>query len=206
MLARLLLHWLSNNLSLGHLVLFAAVLALLGYAFLVLATVVGWLPDAFADEFAIAVHGVTRETVWDHILDVQKNPLTASQRVRTTILSANTSWQEEIGSTEVINFTTTESQQGTKLMHAWHADAVALDGTIVLLLEVEQQQGQEKGSSSGSTTTIVRIFVTVRAPFQSALTPLTRLVLHCRPRIIPQVAAEYCQGLCRDMAVPYEPV
>ena len=155
-------------------------------------------PTTFGDSLSIRIPA-SPEKVWDHVQDIEKNPLSAQQRVKTTIFSES-EWHEEIGDQEVLICRTVETHRPRKLVRECWAQAVSSKAKLVYLLEAEK----EKDDGHATTITILRIFVTVETVWGSFLTPMIRLVLHYRPKIIQQVAQEYLQSLCRDLAVPYQ--
>lgn len=157
------------------------------------------LPTTFCDHASIRLLA-SREKVFEHILDFQKNPLAARQCVRTTLVSPDV-WHEEIGDQEVITCRTTQSEFPKKLVRECHAPAVSATAKLVFLLERPEED---------ETSTMLRIFVTIdtgaSSSFSSVMTPMVRLLLHYRPSIIQQVTKEYLECLCRDLGVPYEPL
>jgi hypothetical protein len=190
--------WLSTQ-STPRILLIVQAFLLVAYLILVLLAVCV-LPSTFSEVLAIRVP-VARERLWDHLLDVQKNPLSAQQRVKTTrVISSSSSdpeeWHEEIGSQEILVCKTVERHRPSKLVRECWAEAVYLQGNFVFLLE-PKKDGEDDAS------TILRIFITVEAQWGSFFTPIARLILHYKPQLIQQAATEYCKGLCRDMGVSY---
>lgn len=194
------LEWLASQSTPRLILLFQALLVLI-YLLLALFSAFG-LPASFSEALSIRVP-VSREKLWDHLQDVQKNPLSAQQRVKTTMVISDNckEWHEEIGSQEIVICKTTDSERPQKLVRECWAEAVSLKGRFIFLLETTTST---TSSNNKDDTSILRIFVTVEAKWGSFLSPLTRLLLHYRPTIIKQVLVEYLQGLCEDMGVPYE--
>lgn len=156
--------------------------------------------------------------VWDHIQDVQKNPVSAKQRVRTTIVS-ETEWHEDIGSNEIVECRTTKVIAPTQLVrHCWASD-VSLKGQLTYLLteytanadgndkkeQVKDNNTINKDDNESSTTTILRIFVEIESVWGSFVTPLLRLVLTYRKEILEQSTRDYLELVSRDMGVSYQP-
>ena len=218
--------WLAAQ-STPRLILLVQAVLLLVYLLLALAAYCEYgMASTFSCTLAMRVP-VAAEKVWDHIQDVRKNPVSAKQHVRTTVLRSDHNhqeWHETIGSNEIIRCSTNhqETVQPTRLVRDCWADAVNMKGQLTYLLTTtetitntttstssddDDSHANNKPSSSSSsttTTTIVRLFVTVEAVWGSFLTPLLRLVLTYRQGILEHATQDYLELLCQDMGVPYQ--
>ena len=122
-------------------------------------------------------------------------------------------WHEVIGGSETIRCCTNRKETifNERLVRDCWADAVSLKGQVTYLLSTKEVptnddtiDSKEKKSSETTKITILRMFVTIEAEWGSFLTPLLRLVLTCRQKILEQAIQDYLERLCRDMGVAYQ--